>query len=95
MKDLRDLKDLTIHDVQPISDEYPTESHACAHLILDVLEQVVSLDWSKEGTCGQGVIREGALLLVRVRPFPHLLAAKTIQVDGMKLSTFDIKLSWY
>jgi len=22
MKDLRDLKDLTIHDVQPISDEY-------------------------------------------------------------------------
>ena len=24
MKDLRDLKDLTIHDVQPISDEYST-----------------------------------------------------------------------
>jgi len=27
MKDLRDLKDLTIHDVKPISDEFRTNFH--------------------------------------------------------------------
>ena len=54
MKDLRDLKDLTIHNIKPISEEYSSGRAACI-LLFPANGEGVEILWFRVTVSGFGV----------------------------------------